>query len=38
VTGEVILDDLHLQVAGLVGLDVHLLNPKRKRRGGYYKG
>ena len=30
VVGEVILDDLHPQITGLVGLNVHLLEPKKE--------
>lgn len=36
--GEVILDDLHSQVTGLVGLNVHLLKPKKETQRGSYKG
>lgn len=28
--GEVILDDLHAQIAALVGLDVHLRKPEKE--------
>ena len=34
VVGEVILDDLHPQIIGLVGLNVHLLEPKKETHNG----